>query len=330
MVKCKMKITILSVLIISSLLVGGCSSSKYNTKGNFNLKQSQKLCEEDKYDEELKNIDEFLKKYPNNKEANSQKGYVLIAKGENEEGLLILTDLVENDAASSSVLNNISWAYNNLHMYQLANKYIDIGLKSSSATDKDYINKGNALFGLKKFDEALSWYDKALDKNSHSSFAVWGKGLCLYAKKEYAQCLVFFRQYRELDVEDKSANNYIASAYLEQKDFAGGIEEFNNLIKKSPNDDSLYLLVGDIYQGQGDFIKAIDGYDSVIKRSPDNADAYYEKSVCLAKLDKKDEACENLKLAIEYDKEYVYDAKEQPEFYSLRDYDKFKAIINGN
>ena len=70
--------------------------------------------------------------------------------------------------------------------------------------------------------------------------------------------------------------------------------------------------------------------NELVKRSPDNADAYYEKSVCLAKLDKKDEACENLKLGIQYDKEYVYDAKEQPEFYSLRDYYKFKATINGN
>jgi len=323
----KSKIIISSLVIISLLLISGCNLLKYNTKGNFNIKQSQKLCSEKKYDEALKNVDKFLQKYPNNTLANSQKGYILIASGKNEEGLVVLTDLAENHVASSTDLNNISWAYNNLHMYKLANRYADMCLKSGKATDVDYINKGNALHGLKKLDEAISYYDKALVKNPKSPLALWGKGLCLYEKKEFKECLVFFRQYLELGGDNNSASYYISKVYIELKDLNGGINEFKNLISKNPKDDSLYMSLGYMYFDQGDFNSAINCYDSIIKRSSDYADAYYEKSVCLVRLSKKDEACESLKMAIQYDEEYIYDAQDEPEFDPIRNYDKFKKLV---
>lgn len=324
------KEVIISTVLIFVLLQCGCSIQKYNTIGNFDSKDTEKLCKDKKYDEALKNVDAFLKKYPKNKSAISEKAYILISNGKNEEGLVLLTDLYENGEHNSTVLNNMSWAYNNLRMYNLANKYIDICLNSLTMTDKEYVNKGNALFGLKKYDEAIVYFDKGLGKNPNSTFALWGKGLSLYNKKEYAKCIDYFKKYQKLDGKDKSLSYYIKNSYLKLKDYDGAINEINNQIKNNPNNNSAYISIADVYKQKGDYNKAIDYYDSIIKKSPDYADAYYDKSICLVKLGKNDEACDNLKLAIKYDSEYQYDIQDEPEFDSLKNNDKFKALINLN
>lgn len=308
------------------MLLSGCKLQKYTTNGSFDSKESTALYKDKKYDEALENVESFLEKYPHNKKAISQKAFILIASGKNEAGLVLLTDLYENGDANSTELNNISWAYNNLHMYEMANKYIDLSLKKEKS-DEGYTNKGNALLGLEKYDEALSYYDKALEKNSKSTFALFGKGLCLYEKKEYSECLIWFKKYNELEADDKSINYYITNAYLNQNDFNGAIDEFNNQIKNNPNDVSLYISLGYIYEKQGDFNKAINCYDSIINKDPTYTEAYYHKSISLVKLGKKDEACENLKIAIGYDESYIYDIQEDKEFDSLRNYYQFKALI---
>jgi tetratricopeptide (TPR) repeat protein len=86
--------------------------------------------------------------------------------------------------------------------------------------------------------------------------------------------------------------------------------------------------LGGVYRQQGDYKNALECYETVTKISPDNADAYYEKGICLVKLGEKDEACESLKLALKNDADYKYDIQDDPEFDPLRDYNKFKALFN--
>lgn len=330
MIKDKTRLIAIGIFIIISVMISGCYGKMYNTIGDFKQEESNKLYKEKKYDEAIKSVDSFLEKYPNNKKAISQKAYILIGSGKNDEGLVLLTNLYEDGIKDSTILNNISWAYNNLHMYEMANKYIDVCLKTYSGDEEEYVNKGNALYGLKKYDDAITYYDKALEKNPDYSFALYGKALSLYNSKDYSGCLVYFKKYVEAGGDNKSVNNYIQNAYLKQNDFNGAINEFNNQIKKDPDNLSLYISLGSIYEKQGDFDKAINCYDTVINKKNDYAEAYYNKGACFAKLGKKDEACESLKLAIKYDEEYLYDIEDDSEFNSLRNYDKFQSLINKN
>jgi tetratricopeptide (TPR) repeat protein len=328
MFKLLKKKEIFCVLLIFVVFCCGCSNNKYNNRGNFNTAFVEDLCKAKKYDEALRNIDIFLKKYPNNRKAISMKGYALISSGKNEDGFILLMKLIANSANDDVDLNNISWACNNLHLYKMANEYIDISLKMKPNSDKACVNKGNALQGLKKYDEAIQYFDKALDLNPKCSFALWGKGLCLYNKKEYRESIQYFKQYHKLRSDDKSSNYYITNSYLKLKDYNGAIDEFNSEINENPNNFSAYISLAKIYIAQKDYDKAITCYDSIINKSPDYADAYYDKSICLVKLGKKDEACDNLKLAIKYDEELSYDIQNDPEFDSLRNYNKFRALFN--
>lgn len=319
---------LICILFIPVLFLSSCTLMKYNLKGGFNQAEAEKLYNEKKYDEALKNVDDFLVKYPKNVKAISEKAVILVGSGKNEEGLVILTDLYEGGVRNSATLNNMGWAYNNLHMYTMANKYIDECLKSNDVTDKEYVNKGNALYGLKQYDKAIDYYDKALEKDPKSTLAFWGKGLCLYAMQDYEKCLVCFKNYEELDGDNKGLNYYMKNSYVKLKDFDGAINEFTQQIKNNPDNSSAYSALASLYEEKGDFKKAIECYDSIIKKSAEDADAYYEKSIDLVKLGRNDEACDNLKLALKYDEEYIYDILDEPAFDSLKNNDKFKALIN--
>lgn len=264
MIKKIITLILISTLIITLSTISGCNIGKYNTLGNFKSEEPKKLYKDKKYDEAIKSIDSFLEKYPKNKEAIALKAYILIGSGKNDEGLVLLTDLYDNGEKDSTTLNNISWAYNNLHMYEMANKYIDICLKNSPGDSEEFVNKGNALYGLKKYDEALLYYDNALYKDSEDTLALYGKALSLYASEKYSEGLVNFKKYVEIGGTNKSANSYIMNSYLKLKDHNGAIEEFNNQIKKNPDNLSLYISLGSIYEKQGDFEKAISCYDTII------------------------------------------------------------------
>lgn len=317
----------IGILFVSIFLLSGCNLMKYNLIGDFDKTEAEKLYNEKKYDEALKNVDTFLKKYPRNEKAISEKAFILIGSGKNEDGLVLLTDLYENGFKNSTILNNMSGAYNNLHMYNMANKYIDECLKSTNITDKEYVNKGTALFGLKKYNEAIGYYDKALQKKPKSTTAFWGKGLSLYEMKEYEKSLVCFKNYEELGGDNKGLNYYIKNSYIKLKDFDGAINEFTKQIQNNQDNSSAYYSLASIYEQKGDFKKAIDCYDSIIKKSVDDAEAYYDKSINLVKLGRNDEACDNLQLVLKYDNEYMYDILDEPAFDSLKNNDKFKALL---
>lgn len=322
--------TIISVMLMFVLLLCGCTIHKYDSLGNFNIKDCQNLCKEKKYKEALQNVDDFLKKYPNNKIAIEEKAYILIKSDKNDEGLALLTDLYNNGEHSSTILNNICWAYNNLHLYEMANNYIDISLKNFTPTETEYVNKGNALHGLKNYDEAITYYDKALDKNPKSTLGLWGKGLCLYDNMEYIKCLECFKSYEALGGDNKDLDYYFKNSYLKLKDFDGAIDELNILINKDTNNYSASISLGIVYEEKGDYDKALACYDSIIKKAPDNAAAYYNKSICLVKMGKYDEACDSLKLTVIYDNEYLYDILKEPEFKVLKNNLKFKDLFFKN
>jgi tetratricopeptide (TPR) repeat protein len=328
MINNKIKKVMIAIMLIFVLFLCGCTKHKYNNVGNFNPKIAEKLGNEKKYKEALKNLDDFLGEYPNNKLAIEEKAYILISSGKNDEALVLLTNLYEYGENNSTVLNNISWGYNNLHMYSMASKYIDRCIRIWGATDKEYVNKGNALHGLGKRDEAIKYYDKALDKNSNSTFALWGKGLCAYENKEYRKAIEYFKKYGTLNGDDKSYVNYIKNSYLKLNDYDGAISELKNEILANSKNTALYNSLAEVYEKKGDYNKALECYDSLINQAPDNADAYYGKSVCLVKLGKNDEACDNLKLAIKYDDEYLYDIMNDPAFDVLKNNPKFKALKN--
>jgi tetratricopeptide (TPR) repeat protein len=55
----------------------------------------------------------------------------------------------------------------------------------------DYVNKGNSLFDLKKYDEAIEYYDKAIKLDIYNFKAFFQKGYTLYKLNKYDDAIEF-------------------------------------------------------------------------------------------------------------------------------------------
>jgi tetratricopeptide (TPR) repeat protein len=294
----------------------------------YKSEEIKKLFDSGEYEKAIEEIDKHLQKYPKDIVALNDKSYALTSLQRDEEAVVVLNDLIQSGAGNDVTFNNLSLAYNNLGLYTLADKYADRGLKIRPKDEYLLINKGNAQHGLEKYAEAMTYFDKALEINDSSSYAVWGKALTYFDQEQYGEALEWFKKYRELGTEDaEDANYYVATALENLKDYEGAIEEYKEQIRLNPEEYYTYISLGSAYTMKGDLQQALASYDKAISMSPAEAEGYYNKSLCLVELDRKDEACDSLERALKIDREYLYYAFDDSGFDPIRDYGKFKDIL---
>ena len=122
------------------------------------------------------------------------------------------------------------------------NKAISINVDFADA----YYNRGNVLHKLKRLEEALSSYDKAISINADYAEAYNNRGISL----------------KELKRLEEALSSYDKAISL-QPDYA---EAYNNL--------------GTVLQELNCLEEALSSYDKAISLQPDYADAYWNSSLC--------------------------------------------------
>ena len=291
---------------------------------NFDASKVSTLYKQNKYEEAEKIVLEYLKTHPNDMLALSQKAYIAIAKGENEEGLILLDKLLLIEPDNESLLNNKSWAYNNLRLFNLALNYAEISLKFRPIDEYNYVNKANALYGLKKYEEALNFYNLAIKANDKFEYAHYGKGLCLKEKEEHADAFLSFKNAYEIVPTDNDYFDELINSCLKLKKYNDIIQFSDKRINIDFKDSSAYYYKADAYAYLNQHESALKYYDESIKYAEYDADALYAKCKIYLKLNDKNEAYENLTKALMADEEYEYyiDASELKMLKGYKDFDK--------
>lgn len=146
---------------------------------------------------------------------------------------------------------------------------------------------GDACTSRGEFAAAVTWFDKALDKDPRSAHAYAGKGLALKNLGRNKEALECYAAVLLLDAGGQDARQ---TKSLAQQ--APGIrkEAVTGLNAAGAAQD---LLGADAwydkavsYGATGEFQKAVDCFDKVLEISPDNADAWFNRGRALGKLGK--------------------------------------------
>ncbi|GJM69806.1 hypothetical protein HMSSN036_20220 [Paenibacillus macerans] len=256
---------------------------------------------------------------------NNQKGYQKIEEGAYEDALPFLNkaieyvhkldpelkDLkreVERSELIDSPFNNISWAYNELGDYAKGLDYIEKSLLILPNTDVEYVNKGNALNGLHRNEEALASYKQAVALNSRSDSAIYGMGLVSYEEGDYEEALAQFKKYLELVPSDTDAaemvidsllaldrdekavkfadsffkkyedsyDGYMIKGYLleETAEFEETERFYKQAGEKFPDLREAQLKLGELYYDNGDYDAAADHFNRLLNKFPDEPEVY--------------------------------------------------------
>lgn len=205
------------------------------------------------------------------------------------------------------------------------------------------INFANALDELGKFDEAIKYYNKALDIDKNCALVYNNRGYSYYQKKDYESALKDYDKALLLNPKLKIAADNREKLLLEldgNKEFTaliksseekkcdykyyfnlgmtearlGNYNEAEEAYKKSielnPDFAPCYMFYGILEHGRGDYSKAENLYTKAIEVDENMIDAYYNRAQLVFSKKSEDEkelkkALKDLKTAVKLDKNFI-------------------------
>lgn len=141
----------------------------------------------------------------------------------------------------------------------------------------------------KSYDSALKkhTFDLLMQQNTNSkSYDADTKKLERYGLKSGYEEMAMqeFREAIKHDLKHWQARYFIATNYLNKKQFEAATEEFKKIIEINPKFNDSYSLMGEAYMELGSYDLAIDYLNAAIKLEPDFERNYYNLGLVYRKM----------------------------------------------
>lgn len=132
-------------------------------------------------------------------------------------------------------------------------------------------------------DNAISYYQKALEGDSEFALAHNGMAIALFSKHRYKDAEFHFKKASEIEPDNTDFLINLARLYQFLNDYKKCFIKYEEAININPKDTSLHFDLGNILLKQGDLKKAMFHFSEVIRLDPNNAEAYYAAGIIFAK-----------------------------------------------
>lgn len=224
-------------------------------------------------------------------ETNSQKGLELMEEGNYTEAIRSFEQAIEyvyqldpslvhldhevtlDSDNMQAPFNNISWAYHELGDYKKSLEYIEQSLLMLPNTNIEFTNKGNALYGLDRGDEALVCYDLAIDFDELSEYAYYGKGIIYYDNKQYKEAIKEFDTYLSIDSDDVEAVRKKIYSHLGLYENQEAIDFVEGFVERNPESYDAYQIKGEVLESTGEYDEIKAFYEKMREKFPEHLEA---------------------------------------------------------
>jgi serine/threonine protein kinase len=206
-------------------------------------------------------------------------------------------------------------------------------------TTQELYRQANALYDLKRYQEAYTFYERVLHKQPNNGDAIRAKADTLQKLDRYSDALVNYEKAIQIDRKNWSAwlgrarsqiklgketeaietlknittnepSNYLAwgelaQLYLKKEQYAEAIDPLNRTIRANGIDPALRYQKGWVLYNLKQYRNALESYEDAIELKPDYSQAWYQKGNTLVRLEKYDDAIEAYSKAVEFDPKYT-------------------------
>ena len=179
-----------------------------------------------------------------------------------------ILDVVPDHADVLHLLGGLAYQ---VGRHEVAIELIGRAIEHNGNDPSYYCTRGLVLQGLKRLDEAVASYDRALVLNRDYSTALINRGLALEALERFAE----------------------------------GLESYDRAIAIQPNSAEALLNRGNALQQLGRLAEALESYDRTLALRPDLAEGYYNRGDTLQNLRHLDEAVASYDRAVDLNPDFV-------------------------
>jgi tetratricopeptide (TPR) repeat protein len=173
-------------------------------------------------------------------------------------------------------------------------------LKTTGADDyaEAHYNRGTMLQGLKRLDEALASYDRALALKPDHAGALYSRGTVLRGLKRSGEALASYDRVLALKPDFAEAFNNRGNALRDLKRLDEALVSYDRALALKPDHAGALYNRGNALQDLKRFDEALASYDQAIALRPGHAEAFNNRGNALKELKRLDEALASYDQAI--------------------------------
>ena len=242
---------------------GFAVSENNNEKEFFELFTVLDYQEQKEYDKLQKYLDEFLAKYPNDKDAIVWQATIYYELENYEAAKPFYEKATANNPEDGDMWYFRAITLSNLEEYDDALISIEKAIEFYPDAHNVYDWKGFILYNLESYEEAIKFYNKDLSiyPDDHNTLNL--KGEALFALKNFEKALTNFDLSLDLEPDNLDVLFNRANTLFELGKYQESIEDYEAILKEIPNDvDSIkqlaitYEKVGNIKESNKYYEKA--------------------------------------------------------------------------
>ena len=233
-------------------------------------------------------------------------------KSKNYDGVIKLgLKLLKKNPKDYQLIYSVGLSYVNLQNYSEADKYFDKLLYVQEKPEIFFI-QANIHKQLKKYDTAITYFEKAIKLNPNFSEAYNNLGNVKKRIGKIDEAISCFKKAIQLKDNNILAYFNLANTYKENRYFNELIETYEKILSFNQNDIKTLYNLGSVYLFLGDISKGKNFFKKIIKINKNHVPSY-RNFISVTKIDEENEIFKKLKLLNEdefsdNDKILFYDA----------------------
>lgn len=178
-----------------------------------------------------------------------------------------------------------------------ASTYVVKMIKSANATD--LYSRGNTLYHLNRYSEALTAYNKAIEMRPDYWEAWKDKGKALYELKKYREALAAYDQ--AIQLQPNFLEAWVGRGYTlnQLQQYQEAISSFETALKIQPNISDAWKGKGDALLNSQRYEEAVATYEKAVQLQPNFYEAWYNRGWAYQNLKQYQQALESYQKAVE-------------------------------
>lgn len=229
------------------------------------------------------------------------KYYVLANKS--AKAINLLEEVEKIDPTNGEIYLLKGSIYSKLKKYDDAIREYNKAVLYASDLEEVYNNIAYEYENAGEYLKAIEYLKKILELNPENEPAIFEIAFCYEVTNELEKAVEYFSSFLDKFPYSKVAWFNLGIAYNNLELFEKAIESYEFAIAIDETFSSAYFNLGNAYANLGEYHLSIKNYRETIKYEEPQAITYYYIGECFEKLGRYDEAIENYRLALDIDHE---------------------------